>query len=70
MVKTWKLIDICINIWSVKKEKIVKTHNGNDTIFEVCWNKGVNGAVNCFANKKFFLIVFVSQRFILLIIYH
>ncbi|KAG5585290.1 hypothetical protein H5410_045724 [Solanum commersonii] len=33
------LLDKCMNIWLVKKAKAVKTYNGDDSIFEVCWNK-------------------------------
>ncbi|KAK4731357.1 hypothetical protein R3W88_024345 [Solanum pinnatisectum] len=41
-----------MNIWSVKEAKIVKTYNGDDSIFEVCWNKEGNKVATCFANKK------------------
>ncbi|CAK7337758.1 unnamed protein product [Dovyalis caffra] len=32
-------LDRCINIWSLKEGKIMKTYAGNGGIFEVCWNK-------------------------------
>ncbi|WMV45463.1 hypothetical protein MTR67_038848 [Solanum verrucosum] len=46
------LLDKCMNKWSVKKAKILKTYNGDDSIFEVCWNKEGYKVATCFANKK------------------
>ncbi|KAG5573442.1 hypothetical protein H5410_063208 [Solanum commersonii] len=48
------LLDKCINIWSVKEAKIVRTYNSDGGIFEVCWNKEGNKVAACFANKKTF----------------
>ncbi|WMV45480.1 hypothetical protein MTR67_038865 [Solanum verrucosum] len=46
------LLDKCMNIWSVKEDKIVKPYNSDNNIFEVCWNKEGNKVATCFANKK------------------
>ncbi|WMV33126.1 hypothetical protein MTR67_026511 [Solanum verrucosum] len=45
-------LDKYMNIWLVKEAKIVKTYNGNDCIFQVCWNKEGNKVAACFGNKK------------------
>uniref|UniRef100_A0A251JIE6 Uncharacterized protein n=1 Tax=Manihot esculenta TaxID=3983 RepID=A0A251JIE6_MANES len=44
-------LDRCINIWSLKEVKIVKTYTGNGGIFEVCWNKEGDKIAACFANN-------------------
>ncbi|XP_055821413.1 WD40 repeat-containing protein HOS15-like [Solanum dulcamara] len=44
-------LDKCMNIWSVKEAKIVKTYNGDGGFFEVCWNKEGNKVAASFANK-------------------
>ncbi|WMV45468.1 hypothetical protein MTR67_038853 [Solanum verrucosum] len=46
------LLNKCMNICSVKQAKIVKAYNGDDSIFEVCWNKKGNKVATCFAYKK------------------
>nr|XP_004252824.1 WD40 repeat-containing protein HOS15-like [Solanum lycopersicum] len=45
-------LDKCMNIWSIKEAKIVRTYNGDGAIFEVCWNKQGSKVAACFANKK------------------
>ncbi|XP_060199377.1 WD40 repeat-containing protein HOS15-like isoform X3 [Lycium barbarum] len=44
-------LDRCLNIWSVKDAKIIKTYSGNGGIFEVCWNKEGNKVAACFADN-------------------
>ena len=44
--------DKCMNIWSVKKNKIVKTYNGDGSTFNVCWNKEGNKVATSFVNNK------------------
>ncbi|XP_058006187.1 WD40 repeat-containing protein HOS15 isoform X6 [Hevea brasiliensis] len=44
-------LDRCVNIWSLKEVKIVKTYTGNGGIFEVCWNKEGDKIAACFANN-------------------
>ncbi|XP_016507207.1 WD40 repeat-containing protein HOS15 isoform X1 [Nicotiana tabacum] len=44
-------LDRCLNIWSVKEAKIIKTYSGNGGIFEVCWNKEGNKVAACFADN-------------------
>ncbi|KAI5655229.1 hypothetical protein M9H77_32416 [Catharanthus roseus] len=51
-------LDKCVNIWSVKEAKIVKTYSGNGGIFEVCWNKEGDRLAACFANNVVCVIDF------------
>ena len=44
-------LDKCLNIWSVKEAKIVRTYTGDGGIFEVCWDKEGNKVAACFANN-------------------
>ncbi|TMW92845.1 hypothetical protein EJD97_012486 [Solanum chilense] len=46
-------LDKCMNIWSVKEAKIVKTYHSDGGIFNVCWNKEGNKVAACFSNKVF-----------------
>ncbi|CAN4115138.1 unnamed protein product [Withania somnifera] len=44
-------LDKCLNIWSVKEGKIVRTYAGGGGIFEVCWNKEGNKVAACYADS-------------------
>lgn len=52
-------LDKYMNIWLVKEAKIIKAYNGDDGIFEMCWNKESTKVATCFENKK--LCVFDIQ---------
>ncbi|KAF2285043.1 hypothetical protein GH714_037531 [Hevea brasiliensis] len=57
-------LDRCVNIWSLKEVKIVKTYTGNGGIFEVCWNKEGDKIAACFANNT---VCVLDLRIIILI---
>ncbi|KAF3679175.1 F-box-like/WD repeat-containing protein TBL1XR1 [Capsicum annuum] len=44
-------LDKCLNIWSVKEAKIVRTYKGGGGIFEVCWNKDGNKVAVSYADN-------------------
>lgn len=44
-------LDKSMHVWSLKESKIVKTYDGNGSIFEVCWNKEGDKIAACSNNN-------------------